>query len=241
MSAVRLERYDPAVGQMFYEDTGSHGLRHNPWKALVVPRPIGWISTISASGVANIAPFSYFNAVADHPPIVIFAPNGPRPGGGHKDTLANILATNEFVVNMVTSELCERMNLTSAHFGPEIDEFAMAGLTPAPCRVVKPPRLLESPVNLECRFLHALRLPTTKPPMENNVVFGQVVGIHIADELIVDGMIDMQRYAPVARLGYMDYTRVDNVFALDRPDVAPTELLAEMFKSGPGAMPPTKR
>lgn len=203
---------------MFYDDPKRHGLRYNPFKALVAPRPIAWVSSMSAEGVLNLAPFSFFNAVAEFPPTILFAPNNPRPGGGRKDTLANIEATNEFVVNFATWDLREKMNVTSAHLPPEADEFAAAGLTPESCRHVQVPRVKESPVSLECVFMHRVRLPSTNPKIENNVVFGRVVGIHIADELIVDGRIDMMKYRPIARLGYMDYSVVDNVFSMERPD-----------------------
>ena len=203
---------------MFYDDPKRHGLRYNPFKALVAPRPIAWVSSVSAEGAPNLAPFSFFNAVAEFPPTICFAPNNPRPGGGRKDTLVNIEETNEFVVNLCNYDLREKMNQTSAHVGPDVDEFAVTGLTPAPCRNIKVPRVAEAPVALECVFMHRLRLPSTNPKIENNVVFGRVVGVHIADELIVDGKIDMHRYRPIARLGYMDYTVVETVFAMDRPD-----------------------
>ena len=203
---------------MFYDDPKRHGLQYNPFKALVAPRPIAWVSTMDTEGVLNLAPYSFFNAVAEFPPTIVFAPNNPRPGGGRKDTLANIEATNEFVVNFSTSDLREAMNLTSAHLPPEADEFEHAGLTPVPSRNVKVPRVKESPVALECVFMQRVRLPSTSPKIENNVVFGRVVGIHIDDDLIVDGRVDMKRYRPLARLGYMDYTVVENVFSMDRPD-----------------------
>ena len=203
---------------MFFDDHRKHGLRHNPFKALVAPRPIAWVSSLSAEGVANLAPFSYFNACADRPPTVMFAPNNPRPNGGGKDTLRNIEQTNEFVVNLVGYDLREPMNLTSAHVDSSVDEFELAGLTPAPSVHVKAPRLEEAPVSLECRFLTRLRLPSDHPAIENNVVIGQVVGTHIADRIVRDGMIDMAAYRPVARLGYMDYTSVETVFEMLRPD-----------------------
>jgi len=203
---------------MFFDDHRKHGLRHNPFKALVAPRPIAWVSSLSAEGVANLAPFSYFNACADRPPTVMFAPNNPRPNGGGKDTLRNIEQTNEFVVNLVGYDLREPMNLTSAHVDSSVDEFELAGLTPAPSVHVKAPRLEEAPVSLECRFLTRLRLPSDHPAIENNVVIGQVVGTHVADRIIRDGMIDMTAYRPVARLGYMDYTSVETVFEMLRPD-----------------------
>lgn len=204
---------------MFYDDPKKHGLKYNPLKALIAPRPIAWVSTKSLDGVLNLAPYSFFNAVAEFPPTIIFAPNGPRPTRGDaKDTLVNIEKTNEFVVNLCNFDLREQMNLSSAHFDPEVDEFEQTGLTPEPCVHVKVPRVKEAPVALECVFMQRVRLPSTSPKVENNVVFGRVVGVHISDDIIVDGRVDMMKYRPIARMGYMDYTVVDNVFAMDRPD-----------------------
>lgn len=203
---------------MFFDDHRKHGLRHNPFKALVAPRPIAWVSSIDTEGIPNLAPFSYFNACADRPPTIMFAPNNPRPNGENKDTLRNVEQTNEFVVNLVGYELREAMNLTSAHVGASVDEFELAGLTPVPSVHVKAPRVAEAPVSLECRFLTRLRLPSDHPKVENNLVIGTVVGTHIADHIIRDGMIDMAAYRPVARLGYMDYTSVETVFEMLRPD-----------------------
>ena len=129
---------------MFFDDHRKHGLRHNPFKALVAPRPIAWVSSVSADGVANLAPFSYFNACADRPPTVMFAPNNPRPNGEGKDTLRHVEQTNEFVVNLAGYDLREAMNPTSAHVDPSIDEFELAGLTPAPSVHVKAPRVAEA-------------------------------------------------------------------------------------------------
>ena len=203
---------------MFFDDHTKHGLRHNPFKALVAPRPIAWVSSMDAEGVANLAPFSYFNACADRPPTIMFAPNNPRPNGEDKDTLRNVEQTNEFVVNLVGYDLREAMNMTSAHVGASVDEFELAGLTPADSVHVRVPRVAEAPVSLECRFLTRLRLPSDHPRIENNLVIGKVVGTHIADHIIRDGMIDMAAYRPVARLGYMDYTSVESVFEMLRPD-----------------------
>jgi flavin reductase (DIM6/NTAB) family NADH-FMN oxidoreductase RutF len=203
---------------MFIDDPRKHGLKFNPFKALVAPRPIAWVSTQDTEGVLNLAPYSFFNAMADSPPIIVFAPNNPRLGGGRKDTLTNIEATNEFVVNLCSYELREQMNTSSAHVGPEEDEFALAGLTPEPSTNVKPPRIKEALAALECEFMFRVRLPSNHPKVENNAVFGKVVGIHVDDSIIEDGLVKMERYKPLARLGYMDYTFVENVFAIDRPD-----------------------
>ena len=203
---------------MFYSDPQAHGLKHNPFKALVAPRPIAWVSSRSDSGAVNLAPFSFFNAMADSPPIIVFAPNNPRLGGGRKDTLTNIEETNDFVVNFCNWDLREAMNLTSSHVDPEVNEIALAGLTEAPCEIVKAPRVKEAPVSMECEFLFRVRLPSASPKIENNACFGKVVGIHISDEIVVDGMIDMSRYKPIARCGYMDYARINEIFAMERPD-----------------------
>ena len=203
---------------MFFDDRRRHGLRHNPFKALVAPRPIAWVSSVDVDGVPNLAPFSYFNACADRPPTIVFAPNNPRPNGEGKDTLRNIEQTNEFVVNLAGYDLREAMNETSAHVDPAVDEFELAGLTPAPSVHVEAPRIREAPVSLECRFLTRLRLPSDHPKVENNLVIGQVVGTHIDDRIIRDGMVDMGVYRPIARLGYMDYTSVETVFEMLRPD-----------------------
>lgn len=203
---------------MFYDDPRKHGLPYNPFKALVAPRPIAWVSSQDTEGVLNLAPYSFFNAMADSPPIIVFAPNNPRMGGGRKDTLTNIEATNQFVVNLCSSDLRDQMNLSSAHVAPDVDEFALAGLTPAPCVHVKVPRVKEAMASLECEFMFRVRLPSSSPKAENNAVFGKVVGIHIDDSILENGMVQMDRYKPLGRLGYMDYTVVDNVFAMDRPD-----------------------
>ena len=202
---------------MFYETKDHHGLKHNPFKSLVVPRPIGWVSSMAADGTVNLAPYSFFNAMAADPPAVARGRNGLQVEGGAKDTVVNIETTGEFVVNIATWELREQMNLTSASVPRSIDEMREAGLEPAPCRLIKPPRVAAAPVNLECTYLQTVDLPSDDPDSKNQVVFGLVVGIHIADAIIADGMIDMSRFKPIARLGYMDYTAVDNVFTMGRP------------------------
>ena len=202
---------------MFYDDPKQHNLRHSPFKAIISPRPIAWVSTVDIDGLGNIAPYSFFNAVSERPPMIVFAPNGPRPGGGAKDTLVNIEQTNEFVVNLCPWDLREQMNQSAAHVAPDVDEFELTGLTRAECVHVAVPRIAEAPASLECRFHSRIRLPSSSPKAENNLVIGEVVGIHIDDRIIVDGMIDMARYRPLARLGYMDYTSVDSVFEMPRP------------------------
>ena len=190
----------------------------NPFKALVSPRPIGWITTMSAAGELNLAPFSYFNAICDSPHCVMYCPNGSHPEGGVKDSLKNVEETGEFVCNLSTWELREKMNATSAHMPRSVDEMAEVGLTAVPSRKVKPPRVKESPAHLECRYLRTVRLPSQRDGHGNYMVLGEVVGIHIDPSIIADGRIDMLAMKPIARLGYMDYCAVDNVFSMDRPD-----------------------
>ena len=202
---------------MFYETKDPHGLKHNPFKSLIVPRPIGWVSTVDARGVVNLAPYSFFNGVGSDPPTVMFASEGTHTDGDFKDSATNVRETGEFVCNLTTWELREPMNATSAHVPRSVDEFELAGLTPSPSRLVTPPRVAESPVHLECTHLQTVELPSNDPERPTLVVFGRVVGIHIDDSIIRDGVIDMDVFKPIARLGYMDYTMVDNVFTMRRP------------------------
>jgi flavin reductase (DIM6/NTAB) family NADH-FMN oxidoreductase RutF len=202
---------------MFYETKDPHGLKHNPFKSLIVPRPIGWVSTQDSEGVVNLAPYSYFNGVGSEPPTVMFASEGTHTAGNFKDSATNVGETGEFVCNLATWELREAMNATSAQVARAVDEFELAGLTPTASRLVKPPRVKESPVHLECTHLKTVELPSNDPDRPNLIVFGRVVGIHIDDSIIADGMIDMDVFRPIARLGYMDYTVVDNVFTMRRP------------------------
>ena len=200
---------------MFYRPgIEDHGLAHNPFKALVAPRPIGWIATLDAEGRANLAPYSFFNAIADTPPMVLYSNTGEKEGGaGRKDTLANIRATGEFVANIVPFALRDAMNATSGPYPPDTDEFVLAGLTPAPSRQVAPPRVAEAPAALECRVWRILDLPGKA----NHLVIAEVVGVHIDDAVIADGKVDVTRYQPVARLGYRDYAAVREVFQMTRP------------------------
>lgn len=202
---------------MFYETKDPHGLKHNPFKSLIVPRPIGWVSTVDARGVVNLAPYSFFNGVGSDPPTVMFASEGTHTDGDFKDSATNVRETGEFVCNLATWELREPMNATSEHVPRSVDEFELAELTPSPSRLVAPPRVAESPVHLECTHLQTVELPSNDPERPTLVVFGRVVGIHIDDSIIRDGMIDMDVFKPIARLGYMDYTVVDNVFTMRRP------------------------
>ena len=202
---------------MFYETKNHHGLAHNPFKSLVVPRPIGWVSSQDSAGTVNLAPYSFFNAVASEPPTVMFASNGAHSEGSLKDSVKNVQETGEFVCNLATWENREAMNATSAMVARSVDEFALSGLTPVPSNLVKPPRVKESPVHLECTYLQTVELPSDDPAHPTLVVFGHVVGIHIDDAIISDGLIDMNVFKPIARLGYFDYSVVDNVFTMKRP------------------------
>jgi flavin reductase (DIM6/NTAB) family NADH-FMN oxidoreductase RutF len=202
---------------MFYETKDPHGLKHNPFKSLIVPRPIGWVSTVDSRGIVNLAPYSFFNGVGSDPPTVMFASEGTHTEGDFKDSATNARETGEFVCNLATWELREAMNVTSEHVPRSVDEFELAGLTASPSRLVAPPRVAERPVHLECTHLQTVALPSNDPGRPTLVVFGRVVGIHIDDGIIRDGMIDMDVFKPIARLGYMDYTMVDNVFTMRRP------------------------
>jgi flavin reductase (DIM6/NTAB) family NADH-FMN oxidoreductase RutF len=210
--------------------TRDHGLPHDPFKALVVPRPIGWVSTIGKDGVANLAPYSFFNAVSDRPPMLMFS------SGGHKDSLLNILDSGEFTCSIATWALREAMNLSSAAVAPGVDEFVLAGLTKAASRFVKPPRVAESPAAFECRLWKTLPMPPHKPGAEPGytVVFGQVVGIYIDDAFIEAGIVQSGRMQPLARLGYMDYSvlRPESMFTMPRP-LASEDGLSAKLPGGP--------
>lgn len=202
---------------MFYQTKDPHGLPHDPFKSCIVPRPIGWLTTLDGQGRVNLAPFSFFNGIASDPPLVVAGINGAPPPNGMKDSLANCRETGEFVVNMSTWDLREAMNLTSADVPSDVDEMALAGLTPAPSELVKPPRVAESPIHMECKVHDILDMPCTLEGSRNTMIIGHVVGIHIDDSVLTDGLIDMAKVRPIARLGYMDYTVVNEVFAMRRP------------------------
>ncbi len=202
---------------MFFRPGEPHGLNGNPFNQLVLPRPIGWISSVSADGHVNLAPFSFFNAVAYVPPQVMFATTGPHRTGGPKDSLANIRETREFVANLATWELREAVNASSVSAPLEVDEFDLAGVTKAPARLVQAPYVAESPVHLECVLTEIVELPTPDPDDPNTVVFGEVVGIDIADRVIRDGRVDALALDPIARLGYDQYVRVADLFTMTRP------------------------
>jgi flavin reductase (DIM6/NTAB) family NADH-FMN oxidoreductase RutF len=200
---------------MFYRPgVDSHGLPHNPFNAIVTPRPIGWISSRSADGTDNLAPYSFFNAVAYVPPQVMFAATAAKPDTGDaKDSLANIRETEVFCVNIVEYAMREAMNLTSGGYGRDVDEFALAGIERAECETVPCARVAGAPANLECRLTRIVQLPGAA----NHVVFGEVVGVHMRDDCLREGRFDVLSYQPLARLGYRDYTRVTELFSINRP------------------------
>jgi flavin reductase (DIM6/NTAB) family NADH-FMN oxidoreductase RutF len=199
---------------MFYEPDKRDPsvLRHDPFKAIVAPRPIGWITSISRNGQINLAPYSFFNGINSKPNLVMFASEG------RKDSVSFVAETGEFVCNLATFDLREKMNATSAPFPRGIDEMQRAGLTPAPSRLVKPPRVHESPCALECKLIKIVAMETfDHQPVDCHVVFGQVVGVHIEDRFIVNGMLDTAAMKPIARCGYDQYAAVESLFAMKRP------------------------
>lgn len=203
---------------MYYEtDKNDHGLRYNPLKACVVPRPIGWITTLDHAGKINVAPFSFFNLLSYDPPFVMFSAGTHEGDGGTKDTVANVQATGEFVYNMATWAQKDQMSSTAMIIDREVDEMAASGLEPEPSRLVRPPRIKGSPVQFECRLHQVVNLPGRKPSSEHHVVIGHVVAVHIDDRaLTADGRVDVLSLRPIARLGYKDYLVVDETFQMEK-------------------------
>jgi len=198
--------YDPALD--------NHGLAINPFKACVGPRPIGWISTVSINGIDNLAPFSQFNNLGFDPPYIMFSA-AVNSEFKRKDSVVNAEDMGQFVYNLVPYDLREKMNLTAATTGPEVDEFEVAGLTKADSIKVKPKRVAESPVQLECELVQTIRLPGNSSAGACDLVIGKVVMIHIKDEYIMpDGKLDVLKIRTLARLGYADYTTVQEVFSM---------------------------
>lgn len=197
---------------MFYEPRNGHGLPHDPFKAIVAPRPIGWISTRRADGRFNLAPYSFFNALSSNPPIVWFSSEG------EKDSASIARKTGEFVVNLAVRELAEKINESAIDAPPGKDEFALAGLTPAPCNHVSCPRVAEAPAALECKVIDVLEPRDLRGNHTSIfVVMGEVVGVHIDDVMLTDGLFDVTKAHNLARLGYMDYSAVTEVFTMRRP------------------------
>jgi len=206
---------------MFYEPVKEdHGLSKNPFNSLIIPRPIGWISSIDTERVVNLAPYSFFNAVCYRPPTVMFASGTGSDSDGMKDSRRNIEATGEFVCNLVTWETRDQMNQTSATVPSDTDEMELAGLTPVSSKLVKVPRVAEAPVHLECCYLKSVEIPSWEKHNKYFIVLGEVIGIHIRDELITkDGLVDIEKIIPIGRMGYNDYTRIDGntLFTMIRP------------------------
>jgi len=198
---------------MFYDTRkNDHGLPHNPFKAIVAPRPIGWITSMSSKGEVNLAPYSFFNGITDKPPIVMFSSEGA------KDSVVLAEETKEFVCNLATFDLQVQMNGTSAPLPRGECEMKHTGLEAAPSRLVKPPRVAASPCALECKWLQTVRLKDFGgQQLERYVVFGQAVGVYIDDRFIKNGRLDTAAMKPIARLGYDEYAVIDSVFKMARP------------------------
>lgn len=181
----------------------------------VIPRPIGWISTVDENGVPNLAPFSFFNAVGEDPPHVIFST--VRPDNTNKDTLNNVLSTRQFVVNMATEQLVEAVNTTSAALPPDVNEFDYAGLTPVPSILVKAPRVKESPIHFECELVHHYTLEGHKHGGAT-IMIGKIVMFHMDDSVMLDDYkINQDAYRPVARLAGSNYAKIGEIFSIKRP------------------------
>jgi flavin reductase (DIM6/NTAB) family NADH-FMN oxidoreductase RutF len=201
-----------------------------PWQSVykiligsVVPRPIGWISTVNPAGRPNLAPFSFFNAVCANPPHVLFCPSIRIENRQPKDSLHNVRATGEFVVNMVTEDLAEAMNLTSTDLPPEVNEFEFSGLSISPSKKVQPPRVAASPIHYECKVVHIFEVGNQ--PGSGNVVIGRVVHIHVDESVLFGGdKIDLAKLKPIGRLGGNGYCRVTDLFRMVRP---PSQIKAE--------------
>jgi len=197
---------------MFYEPSKGHRLPHDPFKALVSPRPIGWISTQAKDGSLNLAPYSFFNALGTNPHLVMFCSEGA------KDSYTNALETGEFVANLVSSDLIEQMNASSVDAPHGVSEFDYAGLTPEPSLLVRPPRVREAHAALECKVTEILRPKDLNgDPTNRYMIIGQVVGVYISDDALTDGMFDVVKAGNVARLGYLDFSSVKEVFQRTRP------------------------
>lgn len=198
---------------MFYEPAlGNHGLPHNPLKALVAPRPIGWISTLSPEGRPNLAPYSFFNIVSESPDIVMFS------SAGLKDTVRNAMATGEFVCNLATRDLMDQVNITSTPLPSGESEFELAALAQAPCRLIRPPRVAASPCALECVWIDTVEMTDRRGRRAGyHVTYGEIIGIHIDDRFIEAGRVCTDKLQPLSRAGYFDYSWIDTVTSVPRP------------------------
>ncbi|KUF11115.1 flavin reductase family protein [Pseudoponticoccus marisrubri] len=199
---------------MFYRPENGHGLPHNPFNAIVTPRPIGWISSRGSDGHDNLAPYSFFNAVAYVPPQVMFASTSAKPDRGDtKDSVAQIRETGVFCVNIVEYAMRDAMNTTSGSWDRDVDEFDLADIEKAACETIDCARVANAPANLECRLTQIVPLEGAA----NFLVLGEVTGVHMRDDCLVDGMFDVLRFNPLSRMGYRDYTVVREKFSLKRP------------------------
>ncbi len=202
---------------MFYDAIqNQHGLKHDPFKALMAPRPIGWIGTVSNDGIANLAPYSFFNAVGDRPHYVVFG------SGGIKDTLRNVQENGEFTCSMSNWDLREHMNMSSAAVPPNVDEFPLSGLTGVRGKLVKAPYVKEAAAVFECKLHQVIELPAIAPQKGGFIMaVGYVVGIHIDDRYIKDGIVNTAAMKPLGRMGYMEYAVVtpETTFSMNRPEV----------------------
>ena len=200
---------------MFYK-TKKNPFSIDPYKSLIFPRPIGWISSIDKKGVVNLAPYSYFNAIADNPPQIMFVAGAPDRSSQKKDTLSNIMATKEFVVNFATTATRKQMNLSSKDIHKDNDEFVLTKLKKRKSRLVKVPSVADSPVNLECKLLKSIKLKSSLRKF-STMVMGEVIGIYIKDSFIVKGRVNSAAMRYVARMGYSEYTTVSSKFKMKRP------------------------
>lgn len=214
LAPLRTRSRRDSMQCMFYRPEDGHGLPHNPFSAIVAPRPIGWISSRAADGSDNLAPYSFFNAVAYEPPQVMFSSNGTKADqDGTKDTVANIRASEVFCVNVVEYAMRDAMQLCSGPWPRNVDEFEEAGIVRADCESIACSRVASAPANLECKLTQIVQLPGKA----NFVVFGEVTGVHLRDDCMNEGMFDLTRFEPLARLGYRDYTRVTELFPVLAP------------------------
>ncbi|WP_420586151.1 flavin reductase family protein [Ruegeria sp.] len=199
---------------MFYEPRNGHGLPHNPFNALITPRPIGWISTRGMDGAENLAPYSFFNGVSYSPPQVMFASTASKEDRQRgKDSIGNVIDTGVFCVNVVGHDMRDAMNKTSLPATRDIDEFDLAGLVRTECETIPCSRVANAPASMECKLTKVVDLPGSS----NIVAFGEVTGIHLNDNYLINGIFDVTKFQPLARLGYQDYARVTELFSLRRP------------------------
>ena len=201
---------------MFYQPK-KNPFSIDPYKSLIFPRPIGWISSIDKKGIVNLAPYSYFNAIADDPPQIMFVAGASDRSSQKKDTLTNIMATKEFVVNFATSATRNQMNLSSKDIHKDDDEFVLTKLKKRKSRLVKVPSVANSPVNLECKLLKSIKLKSSSRKF-STMVIGEVIGIYIKDSFIVKGRVNSVAMRYVARMGYSEYTTISSKFKLQRPE-----------------------